>query len=519
MYRITSILISLFCLCFFKPSYSQNSTPLIVETKQGKLQGTSDNGTLVWRGIPYAKAPIGDLRFKAPKPTDKWEGVKNATTFGPIAPQHSSSNADGKSDEDCLFLNIWSTGADTKKRPVMFWIHGGAFSTGAGSNSIYDGSSLAKKGEVVVVTINYRLGPLAFLYFDSIAPNNTDFDHNLGIQDQIAALKWVKENIEKFGGDPEQVTIFGQSSGATSVLTLMSIPSTKGLFKHAIAESPSLYLWTTQDATMVTEKFLALLGLPKNLLSELFTISADSLNQVAKRLLQDRGSMPSIGIFSPTIDRKLIVQHPLSSITAGNTKDVKLMIGTNKDEANLFRTYTNSPIPLTGKQMHESFAARAPNSENQITNTYPKYPKEQAVLSLLTDAVFRMPAIKIAEAQQKYTPTFMYRMDWASLPLKLKGLRSCHALELFFVFHSFKSPYGKKISTLANKKVIYKVADQIQTAWINFAKTGNPNTANSETWKPYSPIDRPTMIFDKKTKLDYDPNAKQRVSWGDIKLF
>ena len=241
-------------------SNAQNATKastinLIVETKNGKLKGTTDNGVLVWRGIKYAKAPIGSLRFKAPQIPNKWEGVKNATEFGNIVPQIQSLYAEGKCDEDCLILNVWSPAADSKKRPVMFWIHGGGFSQGAGSNSMYNGSQLVKRGDVVVVTINYRLGPLAFLYLNDLLPNNTDFESNLGIKDQIAALKWVKDNIEAFGGDPNQVTIFGQSSGATSVMTLLACPSAQGLFKHAIAESPSLNYWTKAEATAVTKRF------------------------------------------------------------------------------------------------------------------------------------------------------------------------------------------------------------------------------------------------------------------------
>ena len=215
-----------------------DSNSLVVQTHQGKLRGTMDKNICVWRGVRYAKAPVAELRFHAPQQVESWSGVKNATEFGASAPQVKNSLVgDELKSEDCLFLNIWSPAADGKKRPVMFWIHGGGFVIGSGSASLYNGVNLANHGDVVVVTINYRLGSLGFLYFETEAARKAGFENNLGMKDQIAALQWVKENISAFGGDPNQVTIFGESAGGTSVETLLACPAARGLFKGAIAES------------------------------------------------------------------------------------------------------------------------------------------------------------------------------------------------------------------------------------------------------------------------------------------
>lgn len=502
-------------------NYSQNMTEsdLIVNTKYGKVKGAIEKNSCVWRGVPFAKAPVGNLRFKAPVPTDSWEGIKNTTEFGNNAMQINSPYAEGKISEDCLYLNIWSPKADSKKRPVMVWIHGGGFSQCAGSNSLYNGVELVNKGDVVVVTINYRLGPLAFLYFDELPENKGEFESNLGIKDQIAALKWVNQNIELFGGDPNNITIFGQSSGATSCMTILSCPSAKGLFHKVIAESPSLNFWTKEQAKQVTKQFLSLVGITKNNMADLYKISADSLIKVADVMLSNRNNLPGIGIFSSTVDEAFLPHKPIDAIKSGFTKDIPLLIGTNRFEANIFKTYSRAPIPKNANEIHIEFEKHAPTAESRITSCYKNYPKKDAIYNLVTDGVFTMPCIKAAEAQTSNASTWMYRLDWESLPLKLKGLRTCHALELFFVFNSFKSGIGKKLTILTSKKKVYNLSSLMQDCWISFSKNGNPNKDNSTNWKPYDSVNRATMLFNKTSKVVNDPNAEQRIKWADEKFF
>lgn len=247
-----------------------DTSALIAHTPLGKLRGAKVKDVYVWKGIRYAQAPVGDMRFKAPVPVKAWTGTQDALSFGAVAPQQESSIA-GKEPqaEDCLYLNVWSPGADAKKRPVMVWIHGGGFVIGSGSSQMYEGTQMATNGDVVIVTINYRLGPLGFLYFNE-EQRKQGFENNLGIKDQIAALKWVQQNIAAFGGDPAQVTIFGESAGGTSVQTLLASPMAKGLFAKAIVQSgPAGIIWKPQNATLITEKYMSLLGLQPTELAKL----------------------------------------------------------------------------------------------------------------------------------------------------------------------------------------------------------------------------------------------------------
>lgn len=255
--KVFFITFLMLCLVGNGRASNDNIGSLVVETKQGRLRGETDRNSCVWRGIKYAEAE----RFGVPKPVKHWEGVKDVTEFGVIAPQAKSSiTPDGLQGEDCLFLNVWSPAADGKKRPVMFWIHGGGFVIGAGSAPLYYGNNLSNNGDVVVVTINYRLGPLGFLYFKNEVCGKDSVENNLGIRDQIAALQWVKENIAAFGGNPDNVTIFGESAGGTSVETLLSVNSAKGLFHRAIAESgPPAIIWSPEIAMSVTKKFCSIL--------------------------------------------------------------------------------------------------------------------------------------------------------------------------------------------------------------------------------------------------------------------
>jgi para-nitrobenzyl esterase len=507
--------------CLPAKGIESNSSGSIVETKQGKLQGAMEQGICVWRGIPYSKPPVGDLRFRAPMPPDSWTGIKNATVFGPVAPQIKRTVKEKElQSEDCLYLNVWSPAADGKKRPVMFWIHGGGFVSGSGSLPMYDGAELAKKGDVVVVTINYRLGPLGFLYFKDIK-GGKDFESNLGIRDQVAALKWVKENIAAFGGDPETVTIFGESAGGISVETLMCTPSAKGLFKRAIAESgPPEALWTPQVATSITKRYLKIVGVPEDSLFMLKRLPADTLESALKKLMKAFiKETDLLKVFCPTIDGDFIPHDLLSTIKAGQCSGVDLLIGTNKNEANLFALKKLNMAPVTAEQL-APYVAHIPADKRQLLfSTYPDYPSRDGILDLITDGIFRIPCIQLAGLQCEHASTYMYRFDWCSKPLRTIGLKACHGLELPFVFGTFHTSLAKKVLLFANKRRIHSLSNQIQTAWLNFARTGDPNSAGMENWKKYNDADRSTMIFDKKNRFVNDPDVEQRKAWKGVNLF
>ncbi|MDX2001342.1 MAG: carboxylesterase/lipase family protein [Chitinophagales bacterium] len=494
---------------------------LTVSTKLGLLSGYENNGISIWKGIPYAKAPVGDLRFRAPQPMDPWQGVKACKEYCPTCVQYKGPLRDGQPEiEDCLYLNVWSPAADGKKRPVMVWIHGGGFIGGAGSNDMYEATKMSKRGDVVVVTINYRLGPLGFLYFKDIAKGKEGFEDNLGIKDQVAALQWVKDNISAFGGDPNQVTIFGESAGAISVQTLMAVPAAEGLFQKAIVQSGnSDILWSPQAATMVTKRYLELLKISPDSLEALKRIDKDTLATYLTVLLKELFKEPKImKLFAPTIDGEFIPEPITTAIAKGASNHIPLLIGTNKDEANLFATKRLGLAPTNAKDLAPYLLILNDSVRNKLISAYKAYPKRSGIMSLLTDATFAIPSIRFAEGHSLYAPTYMYRFDWSSFPLKLLKLGACHGIDIPFVFGNFGNGLGKRVTTLAAKKPIRRLSNEVQTAWINFAKTGNPNGKAVTEWPRYDAQQRQTLVFGKKSKVQKDPKATERTAWEGVEL-
>jgi len=499
-----------------------DTSALLVKTAQGLVKGTTSQGICIWKGIPYAKAPVGNLRFRDPQPADNWTGVKDATAFGPVALQMKRVLiGNEKQSEDCLFLNVWSPAADGKKRPVMVWIHGGGFVGGSGSQDLYDGAQLSKKGDLVIVSMNYRLGPLGFLYFNDLPGSKGNFDSNLGIKDQVAALKWVKENIAAFGGDPAQVTIFGESAGGISVETLMSIPATQGLFKRAIVESgPAGDVWSPVLATRLTNIFLKELNISTDSLSKLRNVPADSISTAMLRLMKAMKADPTLPkTCAPTVDGSYIPHDLLTAIQSGQSKGVDLLIGTNKDEANLFAMKRLKMAPINEEQLKPYMVRFKAEDQNKLKAAYKGYPSKSSILALITDGIFTMPSARFAELQSAHANTYMYRFDWASKPIKAVGLGACHGIELPFVFGSFNTKLGKKILLFADTKRIHELSNEIQQDWINFARTGNPNNPGTDNWKKYEPSVRTTLIFDKKNYTCTDPNCDQRKAWGTLNIF
>lgn len=498
---------------------SVSTDELTVQTLTGKVKGTLENKVCVWRGIPYAKAPVGELRFCAPQAAESWQGVKETIDFGYTAPQPKSSlNGKKAQKEDCLFLNIWSPKADGKKRPVMVWIHGGGFVVGSSSSDLYNGSKLAHNGDVVVVNFNYRLGILGFLYFEH---GGKQFENNLGIQDQIAALKWVRDNIAAFGGDPEQVTIFGESAGGTSVQTLLACAAAKGLYKRAIAESgPASILWQPETAHMFTQKYLSILGINESQLQLLKTLPVDTLIKAQETLEKYMIAETEHKVFSPVIDGKLLAQNISQCLSPAQSGNVALMIGTNKDEATIFASKRLKMAPDNAKDLEQQFFHHlSPAEIERVTAVYKKYPKKRGVLNIETDAIFRIPAIRIAECQSMHSPVYMYRFEWSSSILNTLGLRSFHGLEIPFIFGSEESSLGKYLKVISTKKLRTRLTNQMQGAWINFARYGNPNGAVEGEWKPYTKETRATMIFDRHSRVVNDPESEKRQVWEGVNYY
>ncbi|MEJ2248455.1 MAG: carboxylesterase/lipase family protein [Candidatus Lokiarchaeota archaeon] len=472
----------------------------IVEVKNGKIKGYTDNNLHIFKGIPYAEPPVGNLRFSPPQPKEPWNGILEATEFGSCAFQGFSplEKFTGKlqpESEDCLTLNIWTPAIDDKKRPVMFWIHGGSFIMGGSKSPIYDGSQLAQRGDVVVVSINYRLGAFGYLYIPGVTAN-------VGQLDQILALKWIHNNIAKFGGDPDNITIFGESAGAYAVITLLAMPSAKGLFRRIIAQSmPTIDPKVTEKPTKELMRRLGIKNKDINALHALRNIPPEEIIKVQNEITKTGGL-----IFRPIIDNDTFPVHPLAVIQKGECKDIDLMMGTNLNEAKLFTSLNpltsnikdEKPIILYLGMMgiNSEKARKIIDSYKQVeAETFSNDPKE-LLDSIATDLMFRIATLQILEAQSTFQPnTYNYLFTWRTSALKGK-LGSCHALELPFVFNTFNDP-GMKIF-LDNATDTDYLSENIMDCWISFAHTGDPNHKGIPQWPTYDKKSRSMLLFSNK---------------------
>jgi para-nitrobenzyl esterase len=489
----------------------------VVSTLAGDVRGVHDDGVtsfnvMVFKGIPYVQPP---QRFERAKPHQGWAGVLDATSFGAMAPQNGSMEAALYADtappqsEDCLTLNVFTPACDDAARPVMVWLHGGAYVTGSTANPFYDGSSFVRNGDVVVVTVNYRLGALGFTHLADLDPS-FEASGNLGVLDQQAALIWVRDNIAAFGGNNGNVTIFGESAGGGSVLAQLALASSRGLFHKAIAQSSSFTQYRTRErATEAAEQLLTELGLT--------AASASKLRDVPlEELLAAQGKVETghtgITAFAPSVDDEL-PHGVLAAIAAGSSAGVPLLIGSNFDEMRMFTALDpeNANVDeaavrrLVHGQVHADAAdplvdayraARPGSSWGQIGST------------MATEFGFHQPAIRMAETKHgNDDPTWMYRFTWPS-PAFGGILGSCHALELPFVWNNLRKT-GASVLTGTDdpSDEVQGLADTMQRAWIEFARTGHPG------WPQYDATARATMHFDLASDVQDDPEGDLRVLW------
>jgi para-nitrobenzyl esterase len=504
-------------------SINMNKTE-IVNTTTGKLQGYTEDGLSIFKGIPYAEPPIGKLRFLPPVKKAPWEGMLDATEYGPSACQGYSRLEEymGKIEpesEDCLFLNVWTPGIDDKKRPVMFWIHGGGFTTGGGGMAEYNGSKLAKHGDVVIVTINYRLGALGFLYIPGVTVN-------AGMFDQILALKWVKDNIEKFGGDPDNVTIFGQSAGGDSVLTLPAMPAAKGLFRRIIAQSAP-YIYPESDKKS-SRKYMRFLGVKSGKVEDLQDIPIEKIMAAQDKIYAQDALR--ILVFRPLVDGDTLPIHPLKAFENGDNSDIDFMIGTNLDEIKfyvyLIPTVRDAKEDDRMKLATGWLGMKGINAEkaNEIIETYKearegKYSTEplEILVTLITDYMFTIQTHLLLKAQSKHSKNvYSYLFQWQS-PGMDGAVGACHSLEVPFVFNNLIIPNledfifeNAETSTLSVK---------MMDAWIAFAHTGNPNHDGLPEWPSYEVNSQPIMILDKECKVANAVFEKERAAWDGLLEF
>jgi para-nitrobenzyl esterase len=495
-------------------------------TAQGLVAGTEHDGVIRFAGIPYAAPTSGPGRFRAPQPAEPWSGVRAATTYGPVAPQQDMFAAmlgmdPEPQDEACLYLNVFTPAVDDSRRPVMVWIHGGAFVLGSGSNPGYDGASLAKRGDVVVVTINYRLGALGFLHLAELSDDYPEAG-NLGILDQIAALRWVQENIEAFGGDPGNVTIFGESAGGMSVGTLLGTPAARGLFHKAIPQSGGAHNTSpVGHAAEITQSFLAASGVAT--VEELVALPLEQLLACQQEFVTlfftgveaQMAHGPNVRLpFQPTVDGVMLDRPAIDNITAGNAEGVPVLLGTCRDEWNLFRFMDQSTVD---QAVLEQRVAKIFDDPARAIETYravlPSAAPDELFGAMVTDLVFRQPAIRLAETLRAHgSPTYTYLFTWAT-PALGGVLGACHALDVPFAFGNLEST---AMGFLLGDDPPPALAEAMQGSWLAFARTGDPSTELVGEWPQYDADTRPTMELGDDIRLLNDPEPERRELWQGL---
>ncbi len=493
---------------------------VVVKTLHGAVRGNVSQGINVFKGIPYAAPPFGKNRFQAPQPVEPWDGVRDALNYGPTVlkppyfpPFDVLLPEPAIPGEESLNVNIWSPSTEQAKLPVLFWIHGGAFANGSGAVLTYDGSYFARDG-VVCVTINYRLGVDGFLFLD-------EKNVNLGILDQVAALEWVQKNIAAFGGDPTNVTIAGESAGAMSVGTLLSMPRAKGLFRRAINESGAgQHVISSATAQRVAHYFAEKLGVAPTA-EALATVPVDRLLQAQIELSADVFNKPNPALwgevaanqmpFEPIVDGEIIPTIPIENIAAGNSAGVDVLVGTNAEEQRLFLVPNGIINYITDEALAGTIAAYGLPVEATLA-TYkadrPEASPGDLLGAFVTDWFYRIPAIRLAEAQVKNNSNaYMYEFAWRS-PQYDGTLGACHAVEIAFAFDTLGQEGNE---ALLGTDPPQQLADTMHKAWVSFISTGNPG------WAKYDLENRATMRFDTTSEVINDPHAAERKLWEGLR--
>ncbi|MEV0295159.1 carboxylesterase/lipase family protein [Nocardia sp. NPDC050710] len=512
------------------PSREAHGAEPVARTTYGSVRGFWDGPIATWRSIPYAAPVTGTGRFRPPVPPQRWDGVRDCVTFGEIAPQTMGNmvpvDSDLRMGEDCLWLNVWAPrglhNADGEPRPVMVWLHGGAYCLGTAAQAVYNGRKLAETGDVVVVGVNYRLGALGFLDLSSLFHG---FTPNLGLHDQIAALEWVRDNIAAFGGDPGNVTLFGESSGAGCVTALLTSPRATGLFHKAIAQSPpATTVFGRERAAGVAQRFLELLEIGPSRALELIDMPIERMVRAAGVLLDEVPlKEPGRLAAAPVVDGDLVPTYPIDRFQQGRSHRVPLIIGTNKDEASLFRVFRSPIMPVTPDAVNimlQDVAANHPEMSAEriaeITSAYPDLARTRGALAMSTDAAFRMPAHWVADGHAQHSATWAYRFDYATPMLRAARVGAGHATELPYVFGNFGTFNLDPTFWLGGRKVATEVSGRMMRRWLAFATHGVPAAIDgSKHWPPYRPVTRATLLIDAMDRVVDNPDADLHTAWGD----
>jgi para-nitrobenzyl esterase len=502
---------------------------VVAETNSGKVRGVDNLGIKVFKGIPYGANTAGNNRFMPPADPPKWSGVRDALEYGDSAPQpdgRSPSIAAGMwgpnlpaQGEDCLVLNVWTPALkDGHKRPVMFWCHGGGFATGTGSSPDTDGTNLARRGDVVVVSVNHRLNVLGF---GNLSEFSRDFaaSGDSGLLDIVHALLWVRLNIGNFGGDPNTVMIFGQSGGGRKVEALLSMPSGKGLFHRAVIESGKALRVASRDAAnRNAEQLLAKLGIRKNEVHDLQKIPLERIMSAYTAVVGEAKNVDqSVSGFAPTVDGTIVPQHPFYPVASPVSADVPVMIGYTRTEQTLFSADDPTAFHLDDKGMRlrikELLGDQAPPIIDLYRNLNPGATPSDIYFLSASDHRMGAETMKIGErrAELGKGAVYMYYFAWES-PVQGGRFKSPHTIEIPFAFDNVQI-----CSRLTGGGVeAMNLADKVSDAWIAFARTGNPNTPKLPRWPEFTTKDRATLIIDTTSRIANDPLRAQRIAMSRI---
>ena len=487
----------------------------IVDITPGKVRGSFEGPLAIFRGIPYARPPIGPLRFGAPQPPDPWTGVRDATEFGP-APAQSAIDVEyvpgfslwegiRETSEDCLTLNVWTPGL-TGRRPVLVWIPGGAFLKGAGSQDLYDGSTLARRGDVVVVTANYRLGVFGFLGLD-----DERFAGNAGLADQLAVLEWVADHAAAFGGDPGNVTLMGESAGAISVAALVTSPKAAGRFHRAVCQSGAgRRLPSAGTAAELADRLLTRLGLDRERAGDLFHVPTDRLLSAQVAVSVDVRRNDIGAGFQPWIDGDVVTGQTVDGLAAGRAAGMPFLAGTTEHEMNLWRVLMPALRTLDEAGLAAGVQRLVAEAAGDMVAAYraarPHASPAELFEAIWTDREFRIPSLRATEAQA--TPsaaTYYYLFAWRS---PAPGIGSCHAIDLPFVFGTLDSKGADAFA--GHGPAAEALATRVQDAWLSFARTGDPG------WPAYDVKTRPTMLLGETCEVVDDPKSAERAAWDGL---
>jgi para-nitrobenzyl esterase len=498
------------------------------------VRGREDGDVFAFCGVPFAAPLTGALRFLPPEPPAPWGGVRDALHFGPAAPQlslpvFSFINAAGRSaGDECLTLNVWTPAVDGGCRPVLVWIHGGAFLVGSGATPVYNGADLATRGDVVVVTINYRLGALGFAQLGLARRGPLRESTNLGLRDQIAALEWVRDNIARFGGDPGCVTVFGQSAGGMSVGSLLGAPRARALFRRAICQSGACdHVLSREAGRAVAEHCLAALGDPS--FEALAQLPPEAVLRAQREVMSQRSSLRDVMTFLPAVDGDLIPEQPLEALRRGAAAKHDLMTGVTSEEWKMFGVID----PGLGRFEQEDLEARL---RDLLPELYEHAPAPKRAARELRDALaergaetdarsswhafqsartFVRPAARLAEAQHAAGGAVRtYVVNWRAAAAP-RTIGACHAIELPFVFGTGRHPLARGLTGIGFDAP--RLTRQIQNAWIQFARSGDPSHQGLPNWAGFEPRHRPTMMLGARCELaeaPLDPDRQLLARWS-----